>query len=1263
MANKKSQKTAPLSNVSQASVAKQSDTIEGAITGGSSDKKPSNLIDLPEENEGDLQNNDDDQYVDSEQEDVVKENEMQGQASTSARFNAVDGITIDPRSAKDKDAALVALVSKLFLGFAMVDFATPLWEQVSIGPWNTHPLVEKEAMKLCNSLALEGIQIMSYPMNMAIGKNDVIKGTIVSKISQGGSHPLDRHRAALLRSPGSLQGENHQGSHQSDLRQKGIGKDELYEEEGTKSKRGRKGKGPVLYSKPPPGSVAECDHRIADMEGRKPALKQWLVRFYDKDGGKGADHATDLLLKKGDGMVLGVHLVSNRILYQYKVTEDETCTLGGTVSRGISGMREQQGRQGIAEEGGGSEIVDSHKMMEGTLWHANHETAKVGSQNVWACRRGMGHPYRGLHGERAENVQIYHSPLICPDIREVEGKNGAVGGLRGCGNKPPQKACRILLTTMLLSAVVDHWERVELGVKEMGAWLETFISSFGLRTNTRHEGGILTPASEMMIDDAAYLWTISQQDMIDQFWEWNSSILRILHQAMVTHERARGGSATALDTATAKSMFLTVQMWLTKKVNKEKLNAQPGAEDPGKYPSSNPFVPSVIEGTIEMMIDDAAYLWTISQQDMIDQFWEWNSSILRILHQAMVTHERARGGSATALDTATAKSMFLTVQMWLTKKVNKEKLNTQPGAEDPGKYPSSNPFVPSVIEGTIGKNLPKIVTKVAQAVVLRYDESLKLWAMMNEFLEVCQVRQWIAKHWKPHSRLALGVFRDQAGVEGSYDFEEQTTNFGKVFALLSKTHGFEAVDPNNPLETIPDPKVMKILKPLGLRMRFNHGQRLLAKYRLAADPDEDFEASEDDKPPPSKCFKGKGKAISKKQAASLDQSPSLPPNKKKSIKEDRGEGPSCLHELQRPIPESVKRHMKLTMLSRKRITEEDAQSPRGTKKNKKKTITPAAGTELRKKDDFNIIEPSAKLVTKGKGKVQPSSCKVSSPPNNSSSEEEEDENEEDKPEEGDDDNEDKDEDGEDDDVHRHIDEDDDGNDDEDTHLCQDGGMNGQDRVTGSAEQDQVPSNTDWNGNNENMPPASSAAPDDQGKGTQGNILVNMREMRMDVEGEPPKDDHSQTLVVFIDDFGHETGPSTQGPTLPLEMTQGGRDTLATVQCLDVEEKAKKALRVKEHNEALQRTKKKLASIRSRNTKSTSPIEVTGGPSTPFVKDTIRRPAPARPGDGTAKFQRQPKVNQPKKRAPPGVNDVTMKEQTSGALTMASGSSKGKGKAD
>ncbi|KAF8578143.1 hypothetical protein K439DRAFT_1621546 [Ramaria rubella] len=89
-----------------------------------------------------------------------------------------------------------------------------------------------------------------------------------------------------------------------------------YESEGnggTQLKDVQESKPPVLYSQPHPKTLAECAQRIASLQAMLPSLNYWLVRVYKKE----------VLLAKGDSMALGFNLASNKVLYQYKATEDE----------------------------------------------------------------------------------------------------------------------------------------------------------------------------------------------------------------------------------------------------------------------------------------------------------------------------------------------------------------------------------------------------------------------------------------------------------------------------------------------------------------------------------------------------------------------------------------------------------------------------------------------------------------------------------------------------------------------------------------------------------------------------------------------------------------------------------------------------------------------------------------------------------------------------------------------------------------------------
>ncbi|KAF8579532.1 hypothetical protein K439DRAFT_378547 [Ramaria rubella] len=92
------------------------------------------------------------------------------------------------------------------------------------------------------------------------------------------------------------------------------------------------------------------------------------------------------------------------------------------------------------------------------------------------------------------------------------------------------------LTPRLLTMVVDHWGKVELGLREIGAWLEPLIATFGPGTCTNRDGGLLPGATDILLCNSECHKSITVEDMEDQLWEWHGTVLQILHNTYTTHE-------------------------------------------------------------------------------------------------------------------------------------------------------------------------------------------------------------------------------------------------------------------------------------------------------------------------------------------------------------------------------------------------------------------------------------------------------------------------------------------------------------------------------------------------------------------------------------------------------------------------------------------------------------------------------------------------------------------------------------------------------
>ncbi|KAF8590127.1 hypothetical protein K439DRAFT_1612136 [Ramaria rubella] len=236
----------------------------------------------------------------------------------------------------------------------------------------------------------------------------------------------------------------------------------------------------------------------------------------------------------------------------------------------------------------------------------------------------------------------------------------------------------------------------------------------------------------------------------------------------------------------------------------------------------------------------------------------------------MVVHDMSLKGTRFGLPAATVKIMEEQMGPWFMGflKYYKKKAATRVGMAKPAPYPSANPFVPLVITGTtydfISKAKAKkhnsdIVNSIVAAVIMQYDHTQRLKAVMNQFLAVCHAHEWIVNVWHEHHlHLHDGQFRDGAGLKGDggagnsqqvvanplhnyptgLDFQNQDAALACIYSIFTKCPGFMAVTENDILEDVMDEEITDLLEQLGKRMRFNLGQCLLATYFQAVQPND-----------------------------------------------------------------------------------------------------------------------------------------------------------------------------------------------------------------------------------------------------------------------------------------------------------------------------------------------------------------------------------------------------------------------------------------
>ncbi|KAF8580474.1 hypothetical protein K439DRAFT_1619765 [Ramaria rubella] len=243
--------------------------------------------------------------------------EVDGPQMLAEALRVKDEIVKDPRTAAEKEQQLVTLGAKAFIGFALINLTLPIWSEASIGPWNARPLVPKEAAKLCALFEMEGVKMLSYPM-IGMQPEDILflklkKGALPLIIA--GQHcreALAMYRRKLQKTIEDL--HHDKGTLVNiEILKESVPEYESDGKDGKKLKLAKPQKAPLLYSNPHPETLKECAKRIVALETMQPTLNHWLVHVYKKD----------VVLGKGDGMALGLNLASNKVLYQYKATEDE----------------------------------------------------------------------------------------------------------------------------------------------------------------------------------------------------------------------------------------------------------------------------------------------------------------------------------------------------------------------------------------------------------------------------------------------------------------------------------------------------------------------------------------------------------------------------------------------------------------------------------------------------------------------------------------------------------------------------------------------------------------------------------------------------------------------------------------------------------------------------------------------------------------------------------------------------------------------------
>ncbi|KAF8574069.1 hypothetical protein K439DRAFT_1624614 [Ramaria rubella] len=176
------------------------------------------------------------------------------------------------------------------------------------------------------------------------------------------------------------------------------------------------------------------------------------------------------------------------------------------------------------------------------------------------------------------------------------------------GSHPSGQSAWPHLMPNFLNQVIDHWEGVEYGLREMSVWLEPFMASFGPGSLYKHNDATMLPgATDLLLNDAILHTTITPEDMTNQLWAWRNPVLLTLHQAMVAHDMSLKGARFGLPAATVKIMEEQMGPWFMAylKYYKKKPATRVGMTKPGPYPSTNPFVPLVITGTAYDFISKA----------------------------------------------------------------------------------------------------------------------------------------------------------------------------------------------------------------------------------------------------------------------------------------------------------------------------------------------------------------------------------------------------------------------------------------------------------------------------------------------------------------------------------------------------------------------------------------------------------------------------------------------------------------------------------
>ncbi|KAF8580496.1 hypothetical protein K439DRAFT_1619784 [Ramaria rubella] len=237
---------------------------------------------------------------------------------------------------------------------------------------------------------------------------------------------------------------------------------------------------------------------------------------------------------------------------------------------------------------------------------------------------------------------------------------------------------------------------------------------------------------------------------------------------------------------------------------------------------------TMLPGVKDLLLNDVILHTEITPGDMTNQLWAWRNPVLLTLHQAMVVHDMLLKGARFGLPAATVKIMEEQMDPWFMVflKYYKKKPATRVGMAKPPPYPSTNPFVPLVSTGTAYDFISKakansdIVDSIVATVITHYDHTQRLKAVMNQFLALYHVREWIANTWHEHHlHLHDGQFRDGASLKG--DRGAGHSQQAVANPLQNYPTGFMAVKENNISEDVMDEEITDLLQRLGKAVQPN----------------------------------------------------------------------------------------------------------------------------------------------------------------------------------------------------------------------------------------------------------------------------------------------------------------------------------------------------------------------------------------------------------------------------------------------------------